>query len=205
MVERKKRVSINWSQLRELYIHSSKELHQFSFESTKKEGSPSLSTLQKTAYKERWREARDEIIHEQYMESQGKSQVLQDETHLTLVEARKKLLSSDLTFLRHISIAESIEKIYIEIQPEIHIAVKLIDWKTLAESDPKGFLSAWEKFTNLAKVAIDIERQAMSLSDIKIELISSSQSNIDITTRTENLKEISTVDLIAKYKNICEQ
>ena len=205
MAERKKRTAINWLQLREDYLHSNKELHEFSFESTQQPGSPSLSTLQKTSYKERWKDARDEIYHEQYLESQGKSQMIQDETHQTLVDARKSLISSDLTILRHVEIAGSFQAMYLELLPKIRRASKLIDWDGLAESDPRQFVAMLKDFSTILTSAVTIERQALSLSDIKIELISSSQSNIDITTRSEDLKEMDTVDLIAKYKTLCDQ
>jgi len=205
LAERKKRTAINWLQLREDYLHSNKELHEFSFESTQQPGSPSLSTLQKTSYKERWKDARDEIYHEQYLESQGKSQMIQDETHQTLVDARKSLISSDLTILRHVEIAGSFQAMYLELLPKIRRASKLIDWDGLAESDPRQFVAMLKDFSTILTSAVTIERQALSLSDIKIELISSSQSNIDITTRSEDLKEMDTVDLIAKYKTLCDQ
>ena len=205
MAERKKRTAINWVQLREDYLHSNKELHEFSFESTQQPGSPSLSTLQKTAYKERWKDARDEIYHEQYLESQGKSQMIQDETHQTLVDARKSLISSDLTILRHVEIAGSFQAMYLELLPKIRRASKLIDWDGLAESDPRQFIATLKDFSAIMTSAVTIERQALSLSDIKIEMLTTSQSNIDITTRSEDLKEMDTVDLIAKYKTLCDK
>jgi len=205
LAERKKRTAINWVQLREDYLHSNKELHEFSFESTQQPGSPSLSTLQKTSYKERWKDARDEIYHEQYVESQGKSQMIQDETHQTLVEARRSLISSDLTILRHVKIAGSFQAMYLELLPKIRRASKRIDWDVLAESDPRAFVSTLKDFSAIMTSAVTIERQALSLSDIKIELLSTNNTNIDITNRTEDLKEMDTVDLIAKYKTLCDQ
>ena len=205
MAERKKRVCIDWDELRETYLASDRDLYEFSSEHTRNENNPAWITLQKRSYAEKWREARTESNHKQYLESQGKSQMIQDETHQTLVEARKSLISSDLTILRHVEIAGSFQAMYLELLPKIRRASKLIDWDGLAESNPRAFVSIVKDFSAIMTSAVAIERQALSLSDIKIELISSSQSNIDITTRSEDLKEISTVDLIAKYKTLCDQ
>ena len=205
LAERKKRVCIDWDELREKYLASDRDLYEFSSEHTRNENNPAWITLQKRSYAEKWREARTESNHKQYVESNGKSQMIQDETHQTLVEARKSLISSDLTILRHVEIAGSFQAMYLELLPKIRRASKLIDWDGLAESDPRQFVATLKDFSTIMTSAVTIERQALSLSDIKIELISSSQSNIDITTRSEDLKEMDTVDLIAKYKTLCDQ
>ena len=205
MAERKKRVCIDWDELREKYLASDRDLYEFSSEHTRNENNPAWITLQKRSYAEKWREARTESNHKQYVESQGKSQMIQDETHQTLVDARKSLISSDLTILRHVEIAGSFQAMYLELLPKIRRASKLIDWDGLAESDPRQFVATLKDFSAIMTSAVSIERQALSLSDIKIELISSSQSNIDITTRSEDLKEISTVELIARYSEACKQ
>ena len=205
MAERKKRVCIDWDELREKYLASDRDLYEFSSEHTRNENNPAWITLQKRSYAEKWREARTESNHKQYVESQGKSQMIQDETHQTLVDARKSLISSDLTILRHVEIAGSFQAMYLELLPKIRRASKLIDWDGLAESDPRQFVATLKDFSTILTSAVSIERQALSLSDIKIELISSSQSNIDITTRSEDLKEISTVELIARYSEACKQ
>jgi len=205
LAERKKRVCIDWDELREKYLASDRDLYEFSSEHTRNENNPAWITLQKRSYAEKWREARTESNHKQYVESQGKSQMIQDETHQTLVDARKSLISSDLTILRHVEIAGSFQAMYLELLPKIRRASKLIDWDGLAESDPRQFVATLKDFSAIMTSAVSIERQALSLSDIKIELISSSQSNIDITTRSEDLKEISTVELIARYSEACKQ
>jgi len=205
LAERKKRVCIDWDELRETYLASDRDLYEFSSEHTRNENNPAWITLQKRSYAEKWREARTESNHKQYLESQGKSQMIQDETHQTLVDARKSLISSDLTILRHVEIAGSFQAMYLELLPKIRRASKLIDWDGLAESDPRQFVATLKDFSTILTSAVSIERQALSLSDIKIELLTTNNTNIDITTRSEDLKEMSTVDLITKYKTLCDE
>jgi hypothetical protein len=201
--KRKIRKCVDWEDLREKFLKSDKDLYEFCFEGTGDESLPAWSTLQRRAGNAHWVQERIDNRVGLCIESSAKSKAIHDDTHVRMIEERKKLLSADLTIRRHIEIAQSFQALYLDMLPSIQAAAHGIDWQGIAESDPKTYITMFKDLNSVMASAIEIERKSMSLTDIKIELFTESKSSLDITTR--DLSKMSEKELTEAYLTSCKQ
>lgn len=169
----------DWDLLERAYINAyDRELVEFCYEYTKNIDDPKFKTAERKAREGNWENLKKIAMANdpKFMDKLTTELKAFDYTTAeTIRDSRLKLVDANKTIQRHLDVAGDLSSIVSFHTPKILEASEYIDWRMLAEDDPKTFFSALKDLTSIMDTVIKIERTCLDLANVKIDIVQTSR------------------------------
>lgn len=165
----------DWDLLEKAFINDyEKELVEFCFEFTGNIDDPKYKTAETKCRQGKWKDLKriQMASDPEYMAKLNLELKSFDYTTAeTVRDSRLQLVDANKTIQKHLEVAQELNQIVRFHTPRILEASEFIDWRMLAEDDPKAFFSAVKDVSAILDISIKIERTSLDLANVKIELV----------------------------------
>lgn len=203
IVRRPRAKHTDWDLLERAYINDyEKELIEFCYEFTKNIDDPKFKTAEEKCRIGKWKDLkRIQMANDPDYMGKLNSELQQFDytTAETVRDSRLKLVDANKTIQRHLDTASELSNIVSFHTPRILKASECIDWDNLAIEDPKAFFGAVKDLTTIMDTVIKIERTALDLANVKIDIVQTSRGKSD--QEIIDYSKMSDVELSALYSD----
>ena len=169
----------DWEVFKNAFINAyDKELVELCFEITRNIDDPKYKTAETKCREGKWKDLKriQQANDPKFMDKLTTELKAFDYTTAeTIRDSRLKLVDANKTIQRHLDVAGELSSIVSFHTPKILEASEYIDWRMLAEDDPKTFFSALKDLTSIMDTVIKIERTCLDLANVKIDIVQTSR------------------------------